>query len=413
VETLAPAHVGDPLRLRQILSNLLSNAIKFTEVGGIEVAVRVADESPAAQTVEIAVSDTGIGVTPEQQSSLFEEFSQAGVETTRRFGGTGLGLVICKRLAVLMGGDVTMQSTPGTGTTMRLTVPLPLGEPSEVEAFTATATSALATSRPKPGRDEAEREGSLLLLAEDHPVNAAVLCHQLDLIGFHVDVAADGAEAYERFLAGGYALVLTDLNMPRMDGFDLARAIRARETETAADRTPIIALTASVMQGEPELCSAAGMDDFVAKPTTIPFLAGRLQSWLAHLEWPEPDESSAQGSASCDVVADAVIDASVLSELTGGDAAIAAAVLDDFVATTRTDADALERALASHNLEQIRREAHRIQGAARSVGVQRITAAAMQIESRAARGSADWAAFDALVAQLRDALDDVMEAVAR
>ena len=167
---------------------------------------------------------------PEQQRQLFEEFSQAHASTAQRFGGTGLGLVICKRLALLMGGDVTMESAPGTGTTMRLTVPLP--KSATLRRSTrrgALLPGKLPTTRPKPSRAQAEREGSLLLLAEDHPVNRTVLTHQLDIIGFCVDAADDGEEAFEKYRSGRYALVFTDLNMPRMDGYELARAIRRHE----------------------------------------------------------------------------------------------------------------------------------------------------------------------------------------
>jgi signal transduction histidine kinase/CheY-like chemotaxis protein/HPt (histidine-containing phosphotransfer) domain-containing protein len=410
-DTLGPAHVGDPMRLRQILSNLLSNAVKFTQEGGIDLTVRVVDDSATAQTVEFVISDTGIGITPEQQHGLFEVFAQADASTTRRFGGTGLGLIICRRLAVIMGGDVTMTSTPGKGTTMHLTVPLPLGDPADSEAVASDAASQLLTSRPKPTREEAEREGSLVLLAEDHPVNATVLCHQLDLIGFHVDVATDGQQAYERYLSGRYALVLTDLNMPCMDGYDLARAIRRHERESDVKRTPIVALTASVMQGEPAKCRAAGMDDFAAKPTTIPFLAGGLQQWLAHLSWPHESDAPVRDEAVVGPNHDGLIDRAVLDEVTGGDATLAREVLDDFVISTRTDLNALELAVTGHNLEDTRRQAHRIQGAARAVGVQQIAASGTKIEHHTASDCVDWAAVDALVAQIRCALEEVAEAV--
>ncbi len=272
-ERLAPAHVGDPLRLRQVISNMLSNAVKFTEVGGIEVEVRVLDDDDGddaqdVQRVEISVADTGIGIEEEQQQRLFAEFAQAESSTSRRFGGTGLGLVICKRLAVLMGGDVTMRSTPGEGTTVTLLLALALGDPADVEPDLAGPAVGAPASRPLPTREDAVRERSLVLLVEDHPVNRTVLCSQLETIGFQVDTAVDGHDGYERFLSGDYALVLTDLNMPRMDGFELAEAVRAHERETGAEPIPMIALTASVMQGEPEKCRRAGMDDFAAKPRT-------------------------------------------------------------------------------------------------------------------------------------------------
>jgi signal transduction histidine kinase/CheY-like chemotaxis protein/HPt (histidine-containing phosphotransfer) domain-containing protein len=406
-ERLAPAHFGDPLRLRQILSNFLSNAVKFTHVGGIEVSVRVIEHAARAQTVELSVCDTGIGIPLEQQRHLFEEFSQAEASTTRRFGGTGLGLVICKRLAVLMGGDVAMESVPGKGTTMRLTVPLPLGDPAEIESGATGISARRPTSRPKPSREEALQEGSLLLLAEDHPVNRTVLCHQLELIGFETDVAEDGRKAFERYRTGRYALVLTDLNMPGMDGYELAVAIRRHERETGASRTPIIALTANVMQGEPERCRAAGMDDFAAKPTTIPFLAGKLQRWLPHLTWPE---EAAEQSRAADADADGPIDPAALEELTGGDPALAESVLNDFVDTTRGDLRALHDAIGAHDLREARRQAHRIKGAARIVGARRVSAAAQRIENTAAQGVEDWVALRGCAEDLEAAVAAMLDA---
>jgi two-component system sensor histidine kinase EvgS len=403
-ERLAAAHVGDPLRLRQIISNLLSNAVKFTEVGGIEAALRVLDESSEAQTVEITVTDTGVGVPLDQQRHLFDEFSQAEAATAQRFGGTGLGLVISKRLALLMGGDVTMESAPGVGTTMRLTVPLPLGDPAAIDPATVRVSGKLPTARRKPSRAQAERERSLLLLAEDHPVNRTVLTHQLDLIGFHVDTADDGQDAVDKHLSGRYALVFTDLNMPRMDGYELARAIRRHEQQTGAERTPIIALTANVMQGEPDKCAAAGMDDFAAKPTTIPVLAAKLHRWLPTLDWTvetlQPTGVNGTG-----------LDAAVLDELTGGDTALTASVLNDFVTTSREDMRALANAAAAHDREQLRRQAHRIAGAGRIVGAGELAMLAKQIENAAAQESGEWSDIGSLVDQLDAALAKVAETV--
>jgi CheY-like chemotaxis protein len=282
-ERLAAAHVGDPLRLRQLLTNLLSNAVKFTDVGGIEMRARVVEGDAAVERVALTVTDIGIGVTPEQQQRLFAEFGQADASTTQRYGGTGLGLVICRRLALLMGGDITMQSTLGKGTTMRLEVPLAVGDAADISLAMSSAAGQGPGTRARPSRAVAEEEGSVVLLAEDHPVNRTVVSHQLEVIGFHLDVAEDGEEGLERFLTGRYGLVLTDLNMPRMDGYELAAAIRRHERRQGRARTPIIALSANVMQGEPERTRAAGMDDFIAKPTTIPFLAAKLHQWLPDL----------------------------------------------------------------------------------------------------------------------------------
>ncbi|MDX6666069.1 MAG: two-component system, NarL family, sensor histidine kinase EvgS, partial [Solirubrobacteraceae bacterium] len=402
-ERLAAAHLGDALRLRQILTNFLSNAVKFTSVGGIEVEVCVLEESDALQVVEISVTDTGVGVSEDQQHALFADYAQADASTAKRFGGTGLGLAICRRLAELMRGEVTMRSAPGQGTAMRLSVPLPLANPDDVEPLSDPVPTQLAT-RLKPSRGEARREGSLLLIAEDHAVNRTVLRHQLEIIGFEADFADDGEQALERYLSEDYGLVLTDLNMPRMDGYDLARAIRRREAEGGHPRIPIIALTANVMQGEPERCRAAGMDDFAAKPTTIPFLATKLRQWLPQLEWaseavPPTDADGLGGTA------DAGLDLAVLAEVTGGDDELAASLVADFIVSSRADLAELHDAVSVEERDEARRWAHRIKGAARIVGANTIATLAQQIETGAAAGTPPGE-----LAALADRLDGLLAA---
>ena len=369
-DALAPAHVGDPLRLRQIVSNLISNAVKFTRTGGIEARVCVTGATATAQTVEITVRDTGIGIEPSQQERLFEEFVQADGSTPHHHGGTGLGLVICRRLARLMGGDITLVSASGHGTTARLELPLALGDaadlPSDAGPGRGHGPAAIPRART---REDAEREGSLVLLAEDHPVNRVVLCHQLEAIGFHIDAAADGEEAFARWRSTRYVALLTDLNMPRLDGYELARRIRASD----ADRRPIIALSANVMQGEPERCREAGMDDFAAKPTTIPALATRLRHVLPGLDW-TAGTAGTGGS---------------LNDLTGGDPELAAALMDDFRAVTQDDLAVLSAALAAHDRDTVSRQAHRIKGAARIVGETALAGAAERIEAAARDGGWD------------------------
>jgi len=406
---LAPALVADPVRLRQILSNFLSNAVKFTEVGGIEVGVRVLDDEPGAQRVEIAVRDTGVGIAPEVQAELFQPFTQAGAGTTRRFGGTGLGLVICRRLAELMDGEITMTSAPGSGTTMRLIAPLQVGDPAELEAFEPVEDPRAPVSRPLPSVEQAELEGSLLLLAEDHPVNRTVLVNQLNAVGFQVETAEDGVEALERFRGGRFALVFSDLNMPRMDGYELVGAIRELETAEGREHTPVVALSANVMQGEPGRCREAGMDDFVGKPTTIPFLASKLHRWLPQLEW-APTEAVAPPAAPAAQAGDGVLDVSVLVELTGGDRALADEVLEDFLVESRTDMTGVRTAAEARNADELRRQAHRINGSSRMVGAREVRELTTRIENEAAGGEPDWELIDSLLDPLAEALKRVAAA---
>jgi signal transduction histidine kinase/CheY-like chemotaxis protein len=407
---LAPAVVADPVRLRQILSNFLSNAVKFTDVGGIEVTATVLEDGPDRQLVEIAVRDTGVGVSQEVQRGLFAPFAQADGSTTRRFGGTGLGLVICRRLAELMDGEITMDSEPGVGTTMRLVVPLAVGDLADVEQIEREDDTRGPLTRPLPSVEQAEREGSLLLLAEDHPVNRTVLVSQLHMVGFAVETAVDGQEAFERFVSGRYALVLSDLNMPRLDGFGLVAAIRGHESAEGLRRTPVIALTANVMQGEPERCVAAGMDDFIGKPTTIPFLASKLRRWLAQLDWPQAEPVAPQAPPSPARSDAAVLDLTVLSELTGGDVGMSGEVLDDFVEESRSDVASVRAACDAGEAGELRRQAHRINGAARMVGAREVRELASQIEREAAAEDPDWQLLGGLLDPLAAALARVAAA---
>jgi CheY-like chemotaxis protein/HPt (histidine-containing phosphotransfer) domain-containing protein len=238
------------------------------------------------------------------------------------------------------------------------------------------------------------------LLAEDHPVNRTVLGHQLEYIGFQFDVAEDGMDAYEHWLTGRYALILTDLNMPRMDGYTLARRIREHELQNGSARTPMIALSANVMQGEPEKCREAGMDDFAAKPTTIPVLAARLRKWLPHVEWAEAEPARAQFAAATTMVDGDVIDSVALEELTGGDPTLAATLFADFLESSRADAAALSSALEQRDAPETRRQAHRVKGAARIVGAREIASVAARIEAATDAPVCDWALVGELAEQL-------------
>lgn len=299
-----------------------------------------------------------------------------------------------------------MDSAPGRGTTLYLTVQLPIADPSDVQALTAAAlgVAPVLHKRPKPSREVAEQEGSVVLLAEDHPINRRVLVHQLGIIGFHVDGAEDGQKALELFTNCRYGLVLTDLNMPVMDGFELAHAIRRQEAESGRPRTPIMALSANVLPGEAEKCTAAGMDDFAGKPTSMTVLAEKLRYWMPHIAWPGVvDGATPDGSVGTVVVdsdRDGAIDRAALEELTGGDPELAAAILVDYVDATGTDVAALRDALIDACADDVRRHAHRIRGASRTVGANHVATLAGRIEEMASTDVDDWPSLHAAVEAL-------------
>lgn len=262
-----PRHVrGDPARLRQVLFNLLGNALKFTEKGTVGLSVaRVEGDDPR---LRFSVRDSGIGMTTEQQARIFQPFVQADGTMTRRYGGTGLGLTICARLIDMMGGRIEVDSEFGHGSDFHFTIPLPGAQP-EVVAEPVTA----------PARGT--HGGAVILLAEDTPVNQLLAVKLLERRGYKVLVAGNGLEATEAYSRGGVDLILMDVHMPMMDGYEAAMLIRELEREAGdGRRVPIIALTASVMAEDRERCAEAGMDDFLAKPVDHKALYERIDHHL-------------------------------------------------------------------------------------------------------------------------------------
>jgi CheY-like chemotaxis protein len=262
---------GDPLRLGQILINLVGNAIKFTEQGAVTLRARLVGETAEAVQIRFEVSDTGIGIESEAQTRLFQSFEQADNSMTRKYGGTGLGLAISKRLVQLMGGEIGMESTPGSGSTFWFVVPLKKREPGAVAP--ASAISSL-TAEQRLQRDYA---GARLLLAEDEPVNREFALCLLEGFGFVIDLAEDGRQALELAKQNPYALILVDMQMPVMNGVEATQAIRADSLNRA---TPILAMTANASGADRDTCLAAGMNEHISKPVDPQKLFETLLVWL-------------------------------------------------------------------------------------------------------------------------------------
>jgi PAS domain S-box-containing protein len=272
-EAVPASVVGDATRLRQILLNLAGNAVKFTEAGEVRVSVSVdaaggapgaAAGVPARLTLRFAVRDTGAGIPADRLSRLFKPFSQADASTTRRYGGTGLGLAISKRLCEAMGGGIDVESAPGRGTTFTFTVQAGLVSPAGVEPVRSPVTPEDRATAPEEA-PEAIR-GLRVLVAEDNRVNLALALALLRKRQCEVDTAADGVRALAALRAGNYDLVLMDVCMPEMDGFEATRRLRAGEAGPAALDAFIVAMTANAMEGDRQRCLAEGMDDYLSKP---------------------------------------------------------------------------------------------------------------------------------------------------
>jgi PAS domain S-box-containing protein len=534
---IPPTLAGDALRLRQVLINLIGNAIKFSsrseQIGLVYVrAQRVADES-GSMTIELSVQDNGIGIDEPTLARLFTPFSQADASTTRRFGGTGLGLAISKMLVQLMGGEISVRSRLGEGSTftVRLSLPADQGEadPSasklaglhcrvvgtepplaedvcsylrhfgaRVQRSPDLSAAALAEPpaglalwvvlpdqpisnlhelralghrgegaetrfillghgtrrRPRveaedvvrldvevlfrsviiqtvqlaaglvsedilsdeedvaptevrvPSRNEARLQGKLLLVAEDNETNRKVLKQQLRLMGLTADFVVNGNDALVRWRSGDFALLLTDLHMPGIDGYELARAIRSEER--GGERIPIIALTANVLRDEELRCRAAGMDAYLSKPAPLARLKAAIMSWLG----PEsPRHSQAQEHVRDQMlVAHPLVDLRALAAIVGEDPVVLHDVMQVFDVNATEASKEIHRGLASGAIEAVAEAAHKLKSGARSIGARRLATLCEAIEEAANAHNVEQ--MNALVYQFDTELNDVLRFLA-
>jgi signal transduction histidine kinase/DNA-binding response OmpR family regulator len=370
------ALIGDPTRVRQILFNLVGNALKFTERGGIALRAGTAPLGGERTRVTLVVQDTGVGLSEEERSRLFRPFSQADSSTTRRFGGTGLGLSIVRRLAELMDGAVTVCSEAGRGSTF--TVELTLVAAADDSPLLGLSRSSPVAAASSLLRDEHRK----VLVVDDHPVNREVLIRQLAILGIDADSAVDGEEALAMWHSGEYALVLADIHMPKIDGYELTRMIRAIEAERGAARMPLVAVTANVMKGEEQRCLTIGFDAYLGKPISIDRLQVTLERWLSiGPEQAAGDAADAPGRSD-------VLDRSILGAWLGNDAAAVASLLQKFRDAALDAESQVGDASRRGDLAALTAAAHRLKGAAAAVGAVSVGNRASSLEAAAKAG--DW-----------------------
>lgn len=391
-EPAVPAHLhGDAKRVRQVLVNLLGNALKFTSQGEVRLTVAPAPAHPG--WVAWTVSDTGVGIAPDRQSAVFEPFTQAEASTLSRFGGSGLGLTITRRLATLMGGDVALRSEPGRGTTVTLTLPMPATDgPPPVPAPTDPGTAV-------------DWRGRRILLAEDNPHNVAVVQGMLADTGVALELAGDGREAVEMAARQRYDLILMDVQMPGLDGHAATREIRQAEQAAGQGAVPVLALSANAMPSDRQASLRAGCDMHLSKPIDKTALRAALAIHLAPGAAPMPVSPPAPAA---DAERPALLDrGSALARL-GGDQALYGRVLAAAIRQFDDWPAAFADAAAAGDLARCRRLAHDIKSVAGTVGAQQAALAAAELERRCQLPDP---ALDGPAAELRVALAAVSAAL--
>jgi len=267
-ESISKQFWGDPIRIRQIILNLMSNAVKFTEKGSVKISAHHCDDEVYGKSVKVIVEDQGIGISKEKQCLLFQPFAQADSSTTRKFGGTGLGLIICKKLVDAMGGKIHVQSEEDKGSAFSFVIPI------ELVGHAAQLSNEQTAAEPaqKPSYDHH------VLLVEDNLINAKVASAMLEKIGLSVSHAENGQIALDQISEQKFDLVFMDCQMPQMDGFEATRAIR--ELQNPKNSLPVIALTANASSEDEYACRQAGMDDYLSKPLRLSDMRNTVSKWL-------------------------------------------------------------------------------------------------------------------------------------
>jgi signal transduction histidine kinase/HPt (histidine-containing phosphotransfer) domain-containing protein len=382
-----PFIIGDVTRIRQILLNLVSNALKFTDTGAVRIGVRLAgDEVPLADRpfqLLFSVSDTGIGISDEQMQRLFQPFSQASASTSRKYGGTGLGLVICKKLVETMGGNIQAESKADQGSIFSFTITTQIAREQPVY----TLQDALDKGNEMVGR-LGDRLPLKILIAEDNLINQELAMAMLIKMGYQPDVVDNGLAVLEALQVEHYDLLLLDVQMPEMDGLETADYLvnHWHELHTGYERPTIVAMTASAMQGDREMCLRAGMDDYISKPIMMDSLQRTIEKWaVSNISEEVADErivvkvEKAQNSS--------VIDRAAIRNLEQINPKLIGRMIHLF---TAEEAPALlqnlRQAIANHDSKEVSYNAHTLKGSSNILGAKALGKLCLEVELKGKNG---------------------------
>lgn len=378
---------GDSHRLRQVLGNLIGNGLKFTRRGGIFVDGRILEEGAESILLSVNVRDTGIGISSEKGAELFQPFVQGDASTTRKYGGTGLGLVISKRLVEGMGGTISFESAEGKGATFTFTLPL------KKIALPAKASQ----NKEDIGKCDRWKEDLSVLVVDDNATSRLVALSMLKKLGvFSVETAENGAEALEKLAAGRYDLVLMDIQMPVMDGVETVRRLRGPSSPALNPQVPVAAMTANILPSDRERYLEAGMEGYIAKPILPEALRDLLCSIFSSEEAPPPAKTGEEEPQER-----AVFRREVLLERMGQDEELCCKALHLFLSDSEKILHELEGATKDLKTEEIITKAHLLRGASANVEAREMMLLSDEIEKAALRG--DREAAEKSLAELRGA----------
>ena len=390
--------IGDPTRLNQILNNLLSNALKFTEFGGITLTIKVLNQTDNSSELSFAVRDTGIGIPKEKQELIFSSFSQASSDTTRKYGGTGLGLTISKQLAKMQGGDILVTSEDGKGSTFELRINYLHSTQKTENVVPANNTEVDAQFSPDYTPN--------ILLAEDNEINQLFVKTILKK-DFNLMIAPNGKVVIDLLNKAHFDLILMDLHMPEMDGYTATSIIRKMDDQEK--RTiPIIALTAAAIKGEKEKCIGAGMDDYISKPFETQDLINMIYKHIGGQKL-KVDTNGNRKNAPADNVAEnyKFINPEHLDSVTGGDEKFKKELIDVFIQQLPTLLVGLEKALQQKDYKQLSAIAHKTKSSVALMGIESLRADMAELEQKAKTGE-DFELYKSIVTNFLSASTDVL-----
>jgi signal transduction histidine kinase/FixJ family two-component response regulator/HPt (histidine-containing phosphotransfer) domain-containing protein len=401
---------GDVLKLRQILTNLLSNAVKFSKVQeqpNIDLFVMVQNKDANQVELIFRVQDNGIGMDDKAIKKLFQAFEQADSSTTRQFGGSGLGLAISQSLAKLMGGHIAVTSQLNQGSIFTVYIPFELADQMERTPHQDLEETAILSSTIAQWSDVTEScpdwQDKAILVAEDNETNQEVIVYQLGLFGLRVDIAKDGQEALQLWQKKHYDLLLTDLHMPVMDGYQLTRSIRKYETGLGRSPLPIIALTAMAFKSEDIQCKQAGMDDFLTKPVNLPALKQTLIRWLcpqARAEMKQPAMPETRLSVPVESV-NPIYDPEILAQYVGENLPFKQRLLQKFLAGLDEKINSMILAHQARDHLSLSEQAHALKSASQSIGALQLGKLCLDIEKAAKVGNMD---YESLVEEIPECI---------